>query len=94
MRQPFIFLLLGLAVHHVFEEGFEGFVGHGAEIVAVAVADGDGLIFHILVAKDDHIGDLVHLTVADLLAQGLRRKNNALSEKKSAKINRIERNFV
>lgn len=57
-----------LVVHNVLEDGGEGIKRHGAEVAVCAVARGDGTGFDIAVADDEHIRDLLHLRVADLLA--------------------------
>ena len=41
---------------------------HGAEIHAGTRADGHGLVLHVAVADDEHIRDLLHLGLADLVA--------------------------
>ena len=43
--------------------------GHGAEVTGVAVAHGDRARLHFLVPHHEHVGDLLDLGLADLVAQ-------------------------
>ena len=61
-------LLLQLVVHNVLQDCGEGVERHGAEIAVRAVTRRDGTGFDVAVADDEHVGDLLHLRVADLAA--------------------------
>ena len=61
-------LLFQFVVHNVLENSGERIERHGAEVAVRAVARGDGAGFDVAVADDEHVGDLLHLRVADLLA--------------------------
>ena len=61
------FLALGGDLHQAL--GNEGIGGHGTQVLALAGTDGNGAVLHIPVADDQHIGDLLHLSFPDLVAQ-------------------------
>ena len=64
-------LLLQFVGYDLVQDLLEGFEGECAQILAGAMTDGNGSVLNILVANDDHIGDLFHLCAADLVAQGV-----------------------
>ena len=49
-------------------EGLKVVRRHGPQVLALPGADGDRAVLHIPVADDQHIGDLLHLGLADLVA--------------------------
>ena len=55
-------LLLHLARHH----RCEIVKAHRTEVLPAAQTDGNGPYLHLLVADDEHVGDLLHLGVPDL----------------------------
>ena len=61
------FLALGGDLHQAL--GDESVGSHGAQILALTGTDRNGAVFHIPVTDDQHIGDLLHLGLTDLVAQ-------------------------
>ena len=61
-------LFLFLVVHDLLEKRGELVHAHRAEVAVRAVARGNGAVLHVAVADDHHVGDLLHLRVADLAA--------------------------
>ena len=51
----------GALVVELFDHGHGLLKGDGAQVVALAVADGHGAVFRLAVAKDEHVGNLHHL---------------------------------
>lgn len=52
-------LLVGLVVHDIAELGGEVLQAHGAQVLAGAGADGDGLVLHVPVTHHQHEGHLL-----------------------------------
>ena len=61
------FLALGGDLHQALGDELVG--SHSAQVLTLTGTDGNGAVLHVAVADDQHVGDLLHLSLTDLVAQ-------------------------
>ena len=62
-------LVYGLVCNFLEDKLLEGIQGHGAQVAALAGTYGNHAVFYIPVANNQHVGDLLELCFADLVAK-------------------------
>ena len=62
-------LFLCLGVHNFLQLSHKLIEGHGAQIAVGTVTRRNGTVFHVVVAHNYHVGDLLQLSFTDLFAE-------------------------